>query len=284
MFLLRHYILYHHFLKVTSVWGKINLANFKKNVIIVVRNNKDDKKRRNSKMTKKKKILKISFVVFMILLCIALTVFVLLPFIKLLATDEGRIIIQQKVESFGIFAPVLYVLMEVTHIVLAFIPGGPVEIIGGVLFGAFWGLVLCEIGIFFATVIIYNLVKKFGRPLVNAFVSEEKFKKFKFLHDEKKLELIVFIILMIPGTPKDVISYMTSLTDINRYRFYTIATLARIPSVTSSAFMGATLGEGKPIITVIIFLATAVVGIAGIFLSNYITNSRQKKSMEKGDK
>jgi uncharacterized membrane protein YdjX (TVP38/TMEM64 family) len=77
---------------------------------------------------------------------------------------------------------------------------------------------------------------------------------------------------------------MTSLTDINRYRFYTIATLARIPSVTSSAFMGATLGEGKPLVTVIIFLATAVVGIAGIFLSNYITNSRQKKSMEKGDK
>lgn len=75
-----------------------------------------------------------------------------------------------------------------------------------------------------ATVIIYNLVKKFGKPLVDAFVPEDKFKKFKFLHDEKKLELIVFIILMIPGTPKDVISYMTSLTDINRYRFYFIAT------------------------------------------------------------
>lgn len=52
-------------------------------------------------MTKRKKILKISFVVFMILLSIALTVFVLLPFIKLLATDEGRIIIQQKVEKIG---------------------------------------------------------------------------------------------------------------------------------------------------------------------------------------
>ena len=49
--------------------------------------------------------------------------------------------IQKRVEGFGIFAPVLFVLMEITHIVLAFIPGGPVEIIGGVLFGAFWGLV-----------------------------------------------------------------------------------------------------------------------------------------------
>ena len=220
-------------------------------------------------MTKQKKILKISFVIFMVLLCAVLTIFVLVPFIRLLATEQGRDMIQKRVEGFGIFAPVLFVLMEITHIVLAFIPGGPVEIIGGVLFGAFWGLVLCEIGIFAATVIIYNLVKKFGKPLVDAFVPEDKFKKFKFLHDEKKLELIVFIILMIPGTPKDVISYMTSLTDINRYRFYFIATLARIPSVTSSAFMGATLGNGKPVITVIIFLITGAVGIIGIFLNNY---------------
>ena len=224
-------------------------------------------------MTKQKKILKISFVIFMVLLCAVLTIFVLVPFIRLLATEQGRDMIQKRVEGFGIFAPVLFVLMEITHIVLAFIPGGPVEIIGGVLFG----------GIFAATVIIYNLVKKFGKPLVDAFVPEDKFKKFKFLHDEKKLELIVFIILMIPGTPKDVISYMTSLTDINRYRFYFIATLARIPSVTSSAFMGATLGNGKPVITVIIFLITGAVGIIGIFLNNYITNSRQKKSIEKGE-
>ena len=143
--------------------------------------------------------------------CLALTWFVIIPFIKYLSTDEGRIYIQQKVESFGIFAPLLFILLEITQIILALIPGGPVEMIGGVLFGAIGGLVLCEIGIFLATVIIYNLVKKFGRPLVNAFVSEEKFKKFKFLHDEKKLELIVFIILMIPGTPKDVITYMTSI-------------------------------------------------------------------------
>lgn len=226
---------------------------------------------------KKNKALKIAFLIFIILLCAALTIFVLIPFIKLLSTDEGRLVIQDKVKSFGIFAPVLFVLMEITHIVLAFIPGGPVEIIGGVLFGSFWGVVLCETGIFCATVIIYNLVKRFGKPLVDAFVSEEKFRKFKFLHDEKKLEIVVFVILMIPGTPKDVISYMTSLTQINPRRFFLIATVARIPSVTLSALMGANLGKGRIFISMIIFIITAVVGIAGIFINNYITNIRQRK-------
>lgn len=229
-------------------------------------------------MSKKKKIFKISLIVFILLLCTALTVFIILPLMKYISTEEGRMIVKEKIEEFGIFAPILYVLMEITHIVLAFIPGGPVEIIGGVLFGAFWGVVLCEIGIFTATVIIYKLVQKFGKPFVDVFVSEEKFKKFKFLHDEKKLELIAFVLLMIPGTPKDVISYMTSLTEIKSYRFYVIATIARIPSVTSSAFVGASLGKGKIMLSLIIFLITGAVGAAGIFISNYVTNIKGKKT------
>ncbi len=228
-------------------------------------------------MTKRKKILRIIILSSLIILCLLLTWFVIIPFIRELSTDEGRIFIQQKVESFGVFAPLLFILLEITQIILALIPGGPVEMIGGVLFGAIWGLILCEIGIFLATVVIYNLVKRFGRPLVNAFVSEEKFKKFKFLHDEKKLELIVFVILMIPGTPKDVITYMTSLTDIKPYRFYLLATVARIPAVTSLTLMGSTLSEGKPIMTIIIFLITAAIGITGIFLNNYITAKRNNK-------
>ena len=112
-------------------------------------------------MSKRKKVFKIIILLCLIILCLALTWFVIIPFIKYLSTDEGRIYIQQKVESFGIFAPLLFILLEITQIILALIPGGPVEMIGGVLFGAIGGLVLCEIGIFLATVIIYNLVKKF---------------------------------------------------------------------------------------------------------------------------
>ena len=236
------------------------------------------------KKTDRKKVFKISFIVFMILLCLALTVFVLVPFIMHLTTDEGRAFIQQKVESFGVFAPIGFVLVEITHIVLAFIPGGPVEIIAGVLFGPLWGVVLCDIGIIIATFIIYNIVQKFGKPLVDTFVSEDKFKKFKFLHDEKKLELLIFILLMVPGTPKDVITYMTALTKIKVTKFCAIAGIARIPTITSSAFMGSSLGEGRYMITIIVFLVTAVVGVGGFFLSNYISNKKTNNADSKGEK
>ncbi|MBQ7046701.1 MAG: VTT domain-containing protein, partial [Oscillospiraceae bacterium] len=145
-------------------------------------------------------------------------------------------------------------------------------------------VVLCDIGIIIATFIIYNIVQKFGKPLVDTFVSEDKFKKFKFLHDEKKLELLIFILLMVPGTPKDVITYMTALTKIKVTKFCAIAGIARIPTITSSAFMGSSLGEGRYMITIIVFLVTAVVGVGGFFLSNYISNKKTNNADSKGEK
>ena len=100
-------------------------------------------------------------------------------------------------------------------------------------------------------------------------------------HDEKKLELIAFILLMIPGTPKDVLTYMVSLTDIKPARFYFIATFARVPSVVSSTLMGATLSRGKPVMTIIIFLITAAIGVTGIFFNNYITSKKNSAKSEK---
>lgn len=231
-------------------------------------------------MKNKSKIIKIIILSSLVVLCLVLTVFVLIPFIKHLMTDAGRIAIQEKVDSLGIFAPLAYILMETTHIVLAFIPGGPVEIIGGVLFGAFWGVILCEAGILIATTIIYYLVRKFGKPLVNTFVSEEKFKKFRFLQDEKKLELITFVLCLIPGTPKDVITYVVSLTKIKPSRMIPLVTIARVPSLVSSAMMGATLSQGKLLITGIIFIITVAIGVAGIFINNKVTSAKNSTKKE----
>ena len=57
-------------------------------------------------------------------------------------------IIDEKISSLGIFAPLAFICLEILQIVAAFVPGAPVEILGGVLFGGFWGAILCFAGIF----------------------------------------------------------------------------------------------------------------------------------------
>lgn len=225
-------------------------------------------------MSKKSKAVKIIILVLVIIFCICLTI-VLIPVINSLRTEEGKKWLEDIMDKLGFFGPIVFVLAEIVQIILAFIPGGPVEIMGGALFGPVKALILCEIGIFLATLIVYNLVKKFGKPIVNMFVSEEKFQKFKFLHDEKKLELVVFIFLMIPGTPKDVITYIASLTEIKPFRFYVLATIARIPALTLCVVFGDSLQERNYALAIIVFAITAVIGITGILLNNRITDKRR---------
>lgn len=244
----------------------------------------ENKNKKTGTASKMKKIIKILVITLVVLGCTALIIFVLIPFIKLLLSEEGRNLIQEKVRSFGIFAPILFMILQLSHIFIAFIPGEPIEIMAGVLFGTFWGMVLCEIGVLISSVAIYALVRKFGKPLVDAFVPEEKFKKFKFLHNEKKLETVSILLFTIPGTPKDLLTYIIALTDINPYKFYLISTIGRIPSVITSTFAGATLGKGKPITAIIIFLATSLLSVGGMLINNRITESRQKKSQEREEK
>ncbi|MFR4198189.1 MAG: hypothetical protein ACLT2C_03495 [Ruminococcus sp.] len=82
-----------------------------------------------------------------VLICVAVSV-AMIPLIRLLSSEAGQQLIVQKMESFGIFAPLLFVLLQVIQVVIAVIPGGPVPIIGGVLFGEWGALALCLAGSF----------------------------------------------------------------------------------------------------------------------------------------
>jgi len=76
-------------------------------------------------------------------------------------------------------------------------------------------MALCLTGALIGTVIVYYLVRKFGKPLVFKFFPEEKFNAVKILNDDKKLTFTIFLLFLIPGTPKDFLTYIAGLTKIN---------------------------------------------------------------------
>lgn len=101
------------------------------------------KKKRSWKFSKKS----IWMAIAVVLICVAVSV-AMISLIRLLSSEAGQQLIVQKMESFGIFAPLLFVLLQVIQVVIAVIPGGPVPIIGGVLFGEWGALALCLAGFF----------------------------------------------------------------------------------------------------------------------------------------
>ena len=162
----------------------------------------EKQKNTNEKRLSRKTIISLVAVV----LVFAAVSVAMIPLIRLLSSEHGQEIIIEKMQSFGIFAPLLFVLLQVLQVVVAVIPGGPVPIIGGILFGQWGRLFLSLAGFFLGTVLVYYLVQWIGRPLVDRFVPESHFKKFDFLLEGKRTELLIFLVFLLPGLPKDALT------------------------------------------------------------------------------
>lgn len=202
----------------------------------------EKQKNTNEKRLSRKTIISLVAVV----LVFAAVSVAMIPLIRLLSSEHGQEIIIEKMQSFGIFAPLLFVLLQVLQVVVAVIPGGPVPIIGGILFGQWGGLFLSLAGFFLGTVLVYYLVQWIGRPLVDRFVPESHFKKFDFLLEGKRTELLIFLVFLLPGLPKDALTYLVSFNPrIKPLYLFILTTLGRTPATVLTVFMGKSLWEGN---------------------------------------
>ncbi|MEG1886984.1 MAG: VTT domain-containing protein [Oscillospiraceae bacterium] len=167
------------------------------------------------------------------------------------------------IQSKGIFGIFIFIGIQIIQIVFAFIPGEIIEVGAGYAFGAWPGLLLCLIGVLIATMPIFFLTRKFGSRLATIFMNPEHFNHLKFLNSEQQLMTFFFVIYFIPGTPKDLITYLAGLTKIKASTFFILSTLGRIPSILSSTYAGAALGSRNYTVTLIIFGVFGVIGLIG---------------------
>jgi uncharacterized membrane protein YdjX (TVP38/TMEM64 family) len=170
------------------------------------------------------------------------------------------------VDSHGFWGRLAFLGMVAFQVIIAIVPGEPLEIGAGYAFGAVEGTLLCILGTTLSSVLIFLVVKKFGMRVVTLFVSEEKIRSFTFLQNTRRLNLIAFLLFFIPGTPKDVLIYLGPFLPVRPHAFFLISTLARIPSVITSTFAGSQFAEGSWDVSLVVFLATgAVAGLCVIF-------------------
>lgn len=194
----------------------------------------------------KLKIFKITLFIIAVILLTIITIY-LFPVMKNLSTKEGQIAFKQKVTSSGIYGLSLLFLIQLAQIFLFILPGEPIEILAGMCYGWFWGTVFIMLSSAVIASLIFILVRKIGKQFVYDFSDEEKIKKLennKLFKNPKKIELIFFILFLLPGTPKDLLTYLAGLLPIKFRRFVVISTIARIPSIVTSTIAGANIASG----------------------------------------
>lgn len=232
-------------------------------------------------MMDKKELIKKSIPIVIFILIMALATVLLWPYINVLSTEEGRAEFKAYIDGIGVFGWFVTLGIQLLQIFIAFIPGEPVELMLGFVWGPWIGLLTCLLGIFIGTLVIFLLVKRFGRPFVRKIVGDKDLSTYKFLSDPKKIDLTVFVLFFIPGTPKDALTYIAPLAPIKPARYLLIATLARIPSVITSTLLGDSIAEGEYLIAVIVFAVTALISVIGIILGNKFINRKNSEESHK---
>lgn len=160
---------------------------------------------------------------------------------------------------------VILLLVQVVQIILAFIPGGPMQMVAGALYGGFLGGLILLGGAALASFIIWWLVSWLGQAAVEAFHGGEqpgKLKKIRAFREEKSAEALTWILFLIPGVPKDLLTYFAPLTPMRRGRFILISTIARIPGIFMTTFASSNLLDGRIWLSVVLYLLM-IVGAAG---------------------
>ncbi len=76
-----------------------------------------------------------------------------------------------------------------------------------------------------------------------------------------RLDLAVFIVFLIPGFPKDLLTYLAGLTELAPGRFLLLSLAGRFPALFVSVIMGSNLRDGGAYVPAVI-LAVLAVGLA----------------------
>jgi uncharacterized membrane protein YdjX (TVP38/TMEM64 family) len=139
--------------------------------------------------------------------------------------------------SYGPYSPLVYIFVQVLQVVIAPIPGGAVEFIGGYLFGAKLGFLYSMIGLFVGSWIAFSLARIFEKVAVEKVVPLETRKKFDYLIGHEGA-ILSFLLFLIPGFPKDALCYILGLTPMHLGVFLFISTVGRVPGTLMACLQG----------------------------------------------
>lgn len=179
--------------------------------------------------------------------------------------QTGMLADPEKMQAFfrkiGPIAPIVFMFYQIVQVVIPLIPGGFSVGIGMLMFGLGWGLILNVVPIVVGSMINFYLSKRFGWKIIESVVTANevsaakswtKINKAKFeqmwifkplkrilpaktyramlnwlTSDEHFYESLVFVTMLLPGFPADLLCFVFGLMDIKPRRFLIILLITK---------------------------------------------------------
>ena len=195
------------------------------------------------------------------------------PYLADVFTEGGVERLVERVQNAGWAGVFVLLGMQFLQIVVAFIPGEVVQLAAGLMYGPWLGSLLVLVGCVISSTIIYQLVHRLGAPFVQGMVSTEHLDKFRKFEQSGKLDIVVFVLFLIPGMPKDVFTYLVPLTDMDYKRFIVLTTVGRIPGVVGSTYAASGFANGDIVGPVVVLALLAIIAVVAIVFRERILDA-----------
>jgi uncharacterized membrane protein YdjX (TVP38/TMEM64 family) len=139
--------------------------------------------------------------------------------------------------SFGSYAPLVFIGLQILQVLVAPIPGEFTGFVGGYLFGIIPGLIYSTVGLSLGSLFAFWIARRIGMPFVRRFMGQEFMGKFEYIV-ERHGAFLTFILFLFPGTPKDSFCYLLGLSPMHVATFLVISSVARFPGTLLLTMQG----------------------------------------------
>ncbi len=214
----------------------------------------------------KERTLKISAVFIAILLTALLCAFMPKLFLMTVSLDEFNKYILSMGNS-GVF---MLIFFQILQTVVAPIPGEVIQIAGGYVYGLPLGTIYSLIGLIVGSGIAFYFTRLIGGDFIVNLLRKKKLKWMLDIMESRKFEIILFIIFIMPGLPKDFMIYVAGLTTLRPMKFFIILIASRLPWIMASVSVGANINAGNYLLTIIVSIIAIIGFIIGIFYKDKI--------------
>ena len=165
------------------------------------------------------------------------------------------------VEGFGRIAPFVYIGLYLVSTVF-FLPGAPVTILAGFVFGPLWGIFYASVASIISVSVAFLIARYVARDLVEGWVKDNaQFRKIDEQVEEQGWRIVMFT-RVVPIFPFNLQNYAYGLTRIRFPTYVLVSAIFMLPGTAVFVQLGGAFvrGEGN------IWKTLLYLGIAGVLL------------------
>ena len=132
----------------------------------------------------------------------------------------------------------LIIIMQMIQVIVCILPGQPIQFASSYMFGVLPALLLSLIGAVIGSTITFWLAKLLGIDFVSIIFDKDKVDEYHRKLNSGKGLALAGLIYLIPGVPKDLVSYVAGISDMKFKPFILVSNIARIPGMLGSLLLG----------------------------------------------